>query len=210
VGHGPTGFGNTISPKEQADSALNAEGVLPGLGRDAAPGWCTPRRREEARQGPSSLELGRHPTEVRKVGPNPRRAAGSTVVSYWLQLLTLEVIATPAVSRALQPALVPRSGCWASAPVPGSAGAPPHLATDTGVVLSPVCSSSPLRSSASPYWMTSFAWNRNVGGRVKPSALAVLRLTINSNLWARSTGKSAGLAPFRILSTKTAERWHRA
>ena len=37
-------------------------------------------------EGYACLERGRHPTEVRKVVPNPRRAAGSTVVSYWLRL----------------------------------------------------------------------------------------------------------------------------
>jgi hypothetical protein len=68
-------------------------------------------------QGYACRESGRHPTDARKVVPNPRRAAGSPVVCYWLrlcqctevkkyhedlkircQLLTLEVIATPGVS----------------------------------------------------------------------------------------------------------------
>src|SRR5215475_11783378 len=35
---------------------------------------------------------------------------------------------------------------------------------------------------------------------VRPSALAVLRLITNSNLFTCSTGKSAGCAPFKILS----------
>ena len=39
------------------------------------------------------------------------------------------------------------------------------------------------------------------GGIVSPSCFAVFRLTTSSNLLACSTGKSAGLAPFRILST---------
>ena len=39
------------------------------------------------------------------------------------------------------------------------------------------------------------------GGIVKPSALAVLRLITSSNLVGCSTGRSAGLVPFRILST---------
>jgi hypothetical protein len=66
---------------------------------------------------------------------------------------------------------------------------------------------SPRRVSARAYLMTASARKRNVGGIVTPSASAVFRLTTNWNA-ARSTGKSAGLAPFRILSTKTAERWH--
>src|SRR5215831_13476724 len=43
---------------------------------------------------------------------------------------------------------------------------------------------------------------RNAGGTVKPSALAVLRLMTNSNMVGCSTGRSAGWAPFRILSTQ--------
>ena len=48
---------------------------------------------------------------------------------------------------------------------------------------------------------TSSAWNRSVGGMVRPSAWAVLRLMTNSNFVGCSTGKSAGLAPCRILPT---------
>jgi hypothetical protein len=36
---------------------------------------------------------------------------------------------------------------------------------------------------------------------VRPRASAVLRLMTNSNFVGYSTGRSAGLAPFRILST---------
>jgi hypothetical protein len=39
------------------------------------------------------------------------------------------------------------------------------------------------------------------GGIVRPRALAVLRFTTSSNFVGCSTGRSAGLAPFRILST---------
>jgi hypothetical protein len=49
--------------------------------------------------------------------------------------------------------------------------------------------------------ITSVTWMRRDGGMVRPSAWAVLRLITNSNVVACSTGKSAGLAPFRILST---------
>ena len=38
-------------------------------------------------------------------------------------------------------------------------------------------------------------------GMVRPSAAAVLRLITNSNWVGRSTGRSAGFAPFRIRST---------
>src|SRR3954447_21757439 len=56
---------------------------------------------------------------------------------------------------------------------------------------------------------TSFAWRTHsitssarassVGEIVRSSALAVLRFTIISNVFACCTGRSAGLAPFRIL-----------
>ena len=51
------------------------------------------------------------------------------------------------------------------------------------------------------YSMTSSARASSVGGISRPSALAVLRLITSSNLVGCSTGRSAGLAPFRILST---------
>src|SRR5262249_8321938 len=44
------------------------------------------------------------------------------------------------------------------------------------------------------------------GGIVRPRALAVLRLITSSNLVGCSTGRSAGFAPLRILSTNTATR----
>src|SRR5262245_4054728 len=65
---------------------------------------------------------------------------------------------------------------------------------------------------------TSFAWRTHsitssarasrVGGTFKLKALAVFRLTTNSNLVPCCTGRSAGFAPLRILSTKLAERYH--
>ena len=51
------------------------------------------------------------------------------------------------------------------------------------------------------HWSTSFAWNKTVGGMVRPRALAALRLMTRSNVVGCSMGRSAGLAPFRILST---------
>src|SRR5437868_13656771 len=49
--------------------------------------------------------------------------------------------------------------------------------------------------------ITSSALTRSDCGTVRPSALAVFRLITNSNLVGCSTGRSAGLAPFKILST---------
>src|SRR5262249_25281267 len=54
---------------------------------------------------------------------------------------------------------------------------------------------------AAPHSMTSSARARIDGGIVSPSDRAVLRLTTSSNLVGRSTGRSAGFAPLRILST---------
>src|SRR5262245_15006941 len=54
--------------------------------------------------------------------------------------------------------------------------------------------------------ITSSARATSDGGTVRLSALAVLRLMTSSNFVGCSTGRSAGLAPFRILSTKIAAR----
>ena len=56
------------------------------------------------------------------------------------------------------------------------------------------------------YLSTSSAWKRSTGGMVRPSVCAVLRLITNSNCIGRSTGRSAGLLPFRILSIWAAMR----
>src|SRR5262245_53516100 len=47
---------------------------------------------------------------------------------------------------------------------------------------------------------------RTFGGIVKPLCLAAFRLTMSSNFFGCSTGRSAGLAPLRILSTYVAAR----
>ena len=51
------------------------------------------------------------------------------------------------------------------------------------------------------YSITLSARCRSDGGIVRPSAFAVLRLMTRSNFVGCSTGRSAGLAPLRILST---------
>ena len=58
------------------------------------------------------------------------------------------------------------------------------------------------------YSINSSAATNRVCGTLRPSTLAVLRLITNSNLVGCSTGKSAGLVPFKILSTNTAARFH--
>src|SRR4029079_5759021 len=49
--------------------------------------------------------------------------------------------------------------------------------------------------------ITRSALARTLGGMANPIWLAVLRLMISSNLVGCSTGRSPGLAPFKILST---------
>jgi hypothetical protein len=56
------------------------------------------------------------------------------------------------------------------------------------------------------YSITSSARESSVGGTVRRSAFAVFKLITNSNLVGCSTGRSAGFAPLKILSTKTAAR----
>ena len=60
------------------------------------------------------------------------------------------------------------------------------------------------RSKSPGHSITLSAVASSDGGTVMPSALAVLRLITKSNLVGCSTGRSAGLAPFRILSTNEA------
>ena len=58
------------------------------------------------------------------------------------------------------------------------------------------------------HWMTSMAWASTEGGMVSPSAWAIFRLMVKSNAVGSSTGRSAGLAPLRILVTWVAVRRH--
>src|SRR5262249_8600630 len=60
------------------------------------------------------------------------------------------------------------------------------------------------------YSITWSARARIDGGIVKPRALAILRLMTSSNFVGCSTGRSAGFAPLRILSTRPAARRKRS
>src|SRR5262249_48698468 len=57
----------------------------------------------------------------------------------------------------------------------------------------------PTEEEGPPLHSTTSARARIEGGTVMSSALAVLRLTTSSNLVGCCTGKSAGLAPLRII-----------
>jgi len=56
------------------------------------------------------------------------------------------------------------------------------------------------------YSITTSAHVSTVGGMLMPSALAVWRFMTSSYLVGRSTGRSPGFAPLKILSTKVADR----
>lgn len=62
------------------------------------------------------------------------------------------------------------------------------------------------KDTSAVHSMTSSARSRIVGGIVRPSSRAVFKLTTSSNLVGCSIGRSAGLAPLRILSTSAAAR----
>jgi hypothetical protein len=82
-----------------------------------------------------------------------------------------------------------------------------NVRTTQGLGVRPAAPSTPLHGSQTPpYLMTSSANTRRCGGSVIPRAWAVLRLMTSSNFVGCSTGRSAGCAPFRILSMKTAVR----
>jgi hypothetical protein len=70
--------------------------------------------------------------------------------------------------------------------------------------------SSKIRDVGGPHWITSSARSSSDCEIVMPSAFAVLRLMPSSNSLGCSTGRSAGLAPLRILSTNSAARLNMA
>jgi hypothetical protein len=76
-----------------------------------------------------------------------------------------------------------------------------HTSTLTSLVCSPCAFHYPLQLPCARLWITLSAKTRRDGGIVIPRALAVLRLRTSSNLMGCSTGRSAGLGSFMILST---------
>ena len=93
---------------------------------------------------------------------------------------------------------------------PARARHPDSVALDAAVELAAVlvlleegleCVEEGHTASSMGYWMTWSARSSTDCGIVRPSVLAVFRLMTNSNFVGCSTGRSAGLAPFKILST---------
>src|SRR5713101_1432486 len=80
------------------------------------------------------------------------------------------------------------------------------LDTVTLVGLPDALAPSPHRHPLHAYLSTSSAWKRTNGGSVTPRASAVFRLITSANCVGRATGRSAGRAPLRSLSTWAATR----
>jgi hypothetical protein len=68
----------------------------------------------------------------------------------------------------------------------------------------------PDASPLTPHRITLSARASTFGGNVRPICFAAFRLMMNSNIVGCSTGRSEGLAPLRILSTKVAARLSRS
>jgi hypothetical protein len=77
----------------------------------------------------------------------------------------------------------------------------------------PPTPSSAMATSPEAGSLYSITWSARAsidGGMVRPSALAVFKLITNSNFVGCSTGRSAGFAPFKILSTYGAARLNKS
>jgi hypothetical protein len=92
-----------------------------------------------------------------------------------------------------------RLGWGHSGGLPG--GCPPPRDAVILVVLPEVPATLLHQCPAPAYLITSSAWKRMCGGIVRPRAFAVFKLMTSSNFMGCSTGRSAGVAPFKILST---------
>ena len=113
---------------------------------------------------------------------------------------SIRAVVRPSCSRQREPArfrdrsarrsAARRSDAPARAAAPAPRAATPRRAAEQRDELAPGAHS-----------MTSSARPSNVGGRSRPSLRAVLTLMANSNLFGACTGRSPGLAPFRIRST---------
>src|SRR5262249_14573370 len=93
-------------------------------------------------------------------------------------------------------------------PDPASMYAMPPIATEFPRRGGKTLSANPVlmrRSRKHRYSITSSARASSVGGTLRPSAFAVLRLTTRENLVGACTGRLAGFSPRRMRSTYEAE-----
>jgi len=157
--------------------------------------------------------------------PDPRQAA--VMSNFGISLSAAAVISSPATTAAatrgdlnrnmtsFQTRLSPKDqrGPFSTDqlyPSSWTLGPMSALGQKQGVQRTSQCPLSANSGHSAIYSMISSARTRSEGGMVKPSALAVVRLIAKSNLVGCSTGKSPGLAPRKILSTKSAARRNRS
>ena len=144
--------------------------------------------------------LPRDVTKAYRIGLSlPRSELGASVPGIFGSRIAAAAVRQPSLHRVI----FPRAG-W----VGRTAVVPPATESLCTCKDLPLSASKGLmrRSKVEHYSITSSARASSAGGMVSPSAFAVLRLMTSSNLVGCSTGKSAGLAPLRILSTYVAAR----
>src|SRR5215470_14979861 len=192
-----SGDNANMAPRSRAKCALISDLLLShGVGR-----MEFNHERDENARSQEGIEHPEKPTAALRSWPRGRafgksaESAEQLVPSGLIQRREADAPAFGADGRCDLPLLVPMRGA--------------DVATETGPVLG-------IRAVTSTVCVEhdySITWSARPStdcGIVSPRALAVLRLMTSSNFVGCSTGKSAGLAPFRILSTKTAARRHTA
>ena len=129
----------------------------------------------------------------RSRSPSPYRYFDDDVLSFYVAKLAQSqphCLGTAGVSSRIDRRYNTLSGGLSSAAVPRRIGCWPRK------------QSAEERSSCLTYhFMTLSARANTLGGMVRPICLAVLKLITSSNLVGCSSGRSAGFAPLRILST---------
>src|SRR5262249_18755917 len=124
-------------------------------------------------------------------GPPPAFASPPSVGASWVDSARR---AQPATMRGAERSRVTLNP---GLPVPSSGDV--ARTTATGMISQfSCCEGEPL---AHDHWITWSARSSSDCGIVRPSAFAVFRLITNSNFVGCSTGRSAGFAPLKILST---------
>ena len=139
-----------------------------------------------------------------KVRPGPRRARGCALQAFFqlgaaLRSRPTRVLAFVPVERSLRPLRSALRPLARQGHLVGTVTGPLPVGPSQGSSLSIL--TEPHDELAPPHSITSSARASSVGGISRPSAFAVIRLMTRSNLVGCSTGRSAGFAPRRILST---------
>jgi len=148
-------------------------------------------------------------TRRKRLKPLDSRLRGNDGMSDVALISTIPLQA-PRMSRRWRPVSPIGYGRWTiplrlSMPHKASRRSAALISRDSGLRFQSESPPSEPRTAA-PHSITSSARARIRCGIVSPSAAEVFRLTTSSNRVGCSTGRSAGLAPFRILSTSVAAR----